>query len=128
MLRRAGNASAYLERIVTERWREWTEALEVLRQAGWTSGEVLAAADALNGYWLSRSMPIAGSIALELHDAQEIHDLVSKWNLDRARYAARVAAVSASEELAWAVAIVAWEIWADNDECDHRVAALDKSP
>jgi hypothetical protein len=122
ILREAGNQSAYLDSVVTRAAREWQEALDTLVSGGWTSAEILAACDALNGVWMVGAPNASGGgIALELHDAQRLTAIATKWELTADRWATRVDLVDRIPVVAWAVRTIAVEFWAPNEAVERAI-------
>ena len=118
----ARGASAYVERAVTERWREWTSALSLLMAAGWRRGEILSACDALNGTWLHDSVARSPqAVALELADYASISGLRPELDVSPERWAERVRQVGESWELSLALTALATEWWTGNEACERAV-------
>lgn len=122
LLDRVGNASEYVDRVVRARWREWTEALDLLVQSGWVRAEILAACDALNGYWMIGSGKSGAFIAAELEDAERLNKLCAKWDLAPERWAQCYGEIGRSQPLAHALTIVVEEFWTGNEAIEAAIA------
>ncbi len=117
LLGRVGNASEYLSRTITRRWRQWTSAVELLRSAGWSGPELLVACEILNGYWL------AGNAAHGAYLASVLDAGVAKVSLKGAAWKSRSAALAKDAGQAAALAIVVDEYWSGNAACEAAVRA-----
>lgn len=123
-LERVGNASGYLDTIVQQRWQDWTDALEVLREAGWGWPELATACDVLNGTWLHGIQP-GPFLAAELHDGQALNKTATeKWEVQGERWLSCVEQVRGDERIATALRICVLEFWADNEEFERRAQQL----
>ena len=121
LLDRVGNASEYISKVVTQRWREWTEALAMLRAAQWSSGELLAACDVLNGYWLVGHGRSGQFVAAELQDGQRLNDICSKWDIAPKTWKLRVLQVAERPEIAIALVTLVEEFWTGNEACEGAI-------
>lgn len=121
LLDRVGNASEYISRIVTDRWELWLTALNRLVANGWTSNELLAACEALNGHWLTDRADRPVLVAAELREAQQQRRLCEKWNVSPKRWSGRVGLVRASDQMADALVVLAHEFWSGNAACEMAI-------
>lgn len=121
LLERVGNASDYIAKVVQQRWREWTDALATLSAAGWASGELLAACDVLNGYWLVGHGRSGEFVAAELDDGQRLNDICRKWKISPAKWSERVKQVARQPEIAIALVTIVEEFWAGNEACEAAI-------
>lgn len=129
LLERAGGERGrgdYVQALVADAWRDWTESLDLLtREHSWAPQEILAACDALNGYWQLGRRPIGSWLALELHDDARLNGSVDKWGLDGDHYRARVEDLAGSDEIAYHLAIVTREFWRGNREVEARLRSAE---
>lgn len=121
LLERVGNVSEYLAKVITQRWREWTEALATLRAADWTSAELCAACDVLNGYWLVGHGRSGEFVAGELEDGQRLNDICAKWDVSPKKWAQRVQQVATRPEIAIALVTLVEEFWTGNEACEAAI-------
>ena len=131
LLDQVGNASAYVERVILDRWREWQQALGLLAEDGLTTGEILACCDILNGYYdlISIGDGLAGraaSVALELHDGQALSRTAQKHGCDLERWRLLVQRVRESQALAGAILTVSREFWAGNEAAEAAIRRVDR--
>ena len=115
LLGRVGNASEYLSRTVMRRSRQWTSALDLLRSEGWSSAELLAACEALNGYWLAGRAAHGGYLATVLDDG--LSDAGGRSTIWRNRFKQ----LETDAGLATALAILVDEFWSGNAACEAAV-------
>jgi hypothetical protein len=108
LLRRTGNAGAYIDDVVRERWAAWQDALAVLRVRGWSAVEIRAAADALNGLRSRAPDDVVFHLELMRGAAEESGVPGKRWS--------KMIETVASDPLAWwALLVAAAETWARND-------------
>lgn len=119
ILDRVGNASAYVDRVVIERHREWVEALDYLEREGWHAAELHAAFDLLNGSLLAADQPHVW-LSASLEDGGSA-ELLDRWGVSRRVWSARWRQVGQSETLARALWYVVREFWAGNEELGTRI-------
>lgn len=120
-----GNGSGYVERVLRQRRREWTDALMLLQGVGWTTQAVLAACWALNGYWLVGMGRVPGAIAGELHAAERETEIPSgEYGVDPARWKSLVTRLEETPEIAHALAVVVDEYWTENEALRRAVRRL----
>lgn len=124
LLRSTGNPSEYLDRIVRDRAESWQESLNQLAGAGWTTAEVRAACDALNGTWLRGFMRGPAAISLELHDAQSLNGTAEHHGADPKRWEERVDQIGSDACLTAALLDVVAEFWSNNAACDRAIREL----
>lgn len=125
LLTSTGNASRYVDQVVTERRQSWQTALSELQAAGWRAAEIKCACSILNGYWmLGGDSRGPQAIALELHDGQALNGTATYWEIEPARWAELVEAVAASWPLALAVSTVVREFWTGNTVCEQAIDRL----
>lgn len=120
LLLSTGNASRYVEQLVTDSWTEWQEALASLRAASWDRPEILAACDALNGHALPGGVGTAWLWA-ELADAERLSGTATRHGVEPAVWAARVEQVRTDADLARALWIVAREFWRGNAALERAI-------
>lgn len=114
LLARVGNASEYLSRTITRRWKQWTGAVELLRSAGWTPAQIFVACEILNGYWLVGNTAHGAYLAGILRS--EVTGAPKTWKQ-------RVDAIAKDAGQATALAIVVDEYWSGNADCKAAVRA-----
>jgi hypothetical protein len=123
-----GNRSEYVATILEQRWQEWQQALDTLREAGWRAPELLAACDALNGCGLLPDRWQHAGLALELHDAERLNQTASRqWDVPPERWQERVQQVHEHPAIGRALYLVAREFWSSNDEVEHAIRRLGAS-
>jgi hypothetical protein len=105
-----GSASRYIEALIERRWSEWTAAMRLLTEAGWTPIELRAACDALNGRLQTGHS--ANIIAHELGEAQRLRGVCAAYGVVAKAWAAHIKAMNPAT--ADALAVVCEEYWAGN--------------
>ena len=121
LLDQVGNASEYLASVLGQRWQAWTDALATLRGADWSSNEMLAACDVLNGYWLLGHGRSGQFVSVELADAQRLNDICGKWEIPEARWAERCREVHQDSIVAFALVTLVSEFWTGNEACEKAI-------
>lgn len=106
-----GSVSEYFEKVITQRWQQWTAALNQLRELGWRDNEILAACHMLNGQQtVPLRSPTATANVLKGTDA-----LLQRFGLTSKRWAERL------KGLDWptvhALTVFASEYWTGNAAC-----------
>ena len=109
--------------------RDVVQALETVRLAGWHRADILAACDALNGYWLVGQMGGGGgsgpALAMELHDAAVLGDLPAKWEVNGDRWAEMVAQLREDPPgLARSLLVVVEEFWGGNAYVERAIERM----
>jgi hypothetical protein len=128
LLDRVGNASEYVSRIVVQRWELWMTALATLRSAGWTSSEMLAACDALNGHWMLEQARRPEFLADELSDAQRLNNVCDKWDVPPKRWTSRVKSLRDSDDMSAALIVLSREYWCGNEACLVAIRRDEREP
>lgn len=116
ILSRLGNHSAYLDSLVRQHAREWTEALALLRAKQWQPVEISAACQALVGYALTAWSRDGDFIAAELERAQERDQVFSTHEVVAARRARLFRQLREDPTTAWALASLAREFHLPNED------------
>lgn len=70
---------AWISQLIRAHRRRTVAALSVVHAAEWSNGAILCAMDALNGSWMLR--PHASYLVIELHDAERVSGLATKWDV-----------------------------------------------
>ncbi|MEL6196015.1 MAG: hypothetical protein AAFQ77_03065 [Myxococcota bacterium] len=121
LIKRAGGprgAGDYVSQIVTARYRLWKDSYLLLKAAGWTTPQILAAIDAFHGFML-QGAPTAEVLAGELEDYVESSDAIDRLGLDEEVYRERVE--SLNPDTAYALWAVVTEVLAGNRELRERL-------
>ena len=126
LLGRVGNASRYLDAVVGQRWQDWQWALRTAQDSGWSTAEILATCDALNGTFHEGPMPSTW-LQAELADATSLNGLDAKWAIEPKAWKAKLKTLAGNEQLSHALWTVAREFWAQNDELERRVTVLQRA-
>ena len=124
-----GTRARYLSTVLRERWMDFHSALRTLRAAGWMRAEILAACDALNGYWMlpTEDWEQQGpAVALELSDAERLHGTAARHGVGPTVWEARWTQVRQSEALTRALRHVVREFWADNPAAERAIERVDE--
>lgn len=101
----AGSMSAYIERVILQRWQQWNGALRVLQERGWEANELRVACHALNGH----SWPTA-NVAAALADADPLQ--LQANDVTAANWSKRALHTDRDRDEALALLILAAELWA----------------
>jgi hypothetical protein len=126
LLRSTGNASGYIEQVVRDRWHDWQYGLVLLQHVGWSTSEIGAAAEMLNGVLANRTLAATITVPAELGHPQRIESAIKKHELIRARWIKRIEQCS-DEVVAHAVIAVVREFWTHNAAFEEALARLDDS-
>jgi len=117
LLNNVGNSSAYIDGLILQHGREWTEALAVLLEHGWQPPELLAACEALEGYALANVSRSGPFLADELERKKAMATFGAHGVTPRARQA-RLKQLRSLPIVAHALATVAKEYALDNEACE----------
>lgn len=120
--------SRYLERLVSDSWREWQEALKLLRGGGWTDPEILSSCMLLAGIWLQGAYG-PHQVHAKLADASAIGRrmaLARKKNIDVDHWEVRISALVNDPDRANAVWLISREYWRDNLEMKKQIGDSEK--
>jgi len=121
LLRQTGNASAYISRVVRERWRAWRDALDVLRSAGWEPHEIMAACYQLNGYrFIGRQ-----EMAARLSATGVRNEVYARWRVKPNYWSELITNVLEHDVEAVALMAVAAEYWSGNEAARNAIGADD---
>jgi hypothetical protein len=121
ILREQPNGSRYVTTLVRDAESRWRACLDRLREAGWSSNELLAACDSLNGYHLLPEIRPATWAAIDLQDTR---GLAEKWELDAERWAARVQRIHESEVDARCLLEVTAQFWRHDPRVEAAIRAM----
>jgi hypothetical protein len=116
ILSRLDNQSAYVDSLVRQHAREWTEALALLRAKHWANDEIVAACEALVGYSLQAWSRGGEFVALELERVQKRSQIFTAHEVVAARRARLFEQLREDQSVAWALATLAREFHLPNDE------------
>ena len=125
MLRSTGNASAYIERVVRDRWHDWQYGLVLLQHVGWSRSEIAAAADLLNGTLINRTLAATVTVPSEIGAPERVDWAVKKHGLSKARWLKRIEQCRREEVIAHALVAVVREFWTHNAVFETALARLD---
>lgn len=117
LLARVGNASDYISRTITRRSMQWTAAIHLLREAGWSGTELTVACEALNGYWLAGNAVDGAFLATVLDEE------VASAKLQGAMWRKRSQSLRKDTGLAHALTVVVDEFGSGNAACQAAVRA-----
>ena len=120
ILERVGNRSQYINRVVAQHAREWTEALAILSAHGWVAAEVLAVCDVLSGEGFAGPSRSGDFIAQELQRALEHDNSFAKREVPASR-ARRLKQLVEQPAVAYALATVVKEFWLGNEDCREAI-------
>jgi len=118
-LAQVGNASGYVDSLVVQHAREWTEALAVLRDHGWRSAALMAACEALDGHGLT-TVSRAPHILADTLDHLGQSPFAAHGVSARER-SARLKQLREIPILAHALATLAREFALDNAACERAI-------
>lgn len=118
MLDKLDNASRYVEDSVNTHWSRAINALNTLRGSDWTSNEILAACDVLNGCWMT-----VQDTQWHAHSMSDGPEYAAKWDVSPERWAEICKMVKNNGEIAHALDIVVVEFWCQNTELDKMIRA-----
>jgi hypothetical protein len=116
ILSRLRNQSAYLDSLVRQHAREWTEALALLRSKQWQDEEITAACKALGGYALTAWGRGGAFVARELERAQERSQVFTLHEVVAARRTRLFRQLTEDPSVAWALATLAREYHLPNED------------
>jgi hypothetical protein len=122
-LARVGNQSGYVDHLILQHAREWTEAIAVLREHGWRRSTLLAACEALDGDGLSTVSRVGSSLAAALASARAggvfaHHDVATRERN------ARIKQLRENPIVAYALATIVREFSIDNAACEQAIGTL----
>lgn len=126
ILDRLGNHSAYLDSVVLQHAREWTEALALLRGKGWADAEMVATCEALVGSALGAWARGGEFVASELERTQERSQIFTAHEVIAARRARIFRQLREDPSVAWAIATVAREYHLPNADLLSALGAAEK--
>jgi len=121
ILDRLGNHSSYIDKVVQQHARDWTEALALLRSKQWLNEEVVAACDALTGYALATWSRGGEFLARELERQQERTRVFTLHEVVTARRARLFRQLREDPGVPWALATVCREYHLPNDDLRHAL-------
>lgn len=121
VLDKLGNHSAYLDGLILQHAREWTEALALLRGKGWVDAEIVATSEALVGLSLSAWARGGEFLARELERSQERTQVFTAHEVVAARRAKLFRQLRDDASIAWALATVAREYHLPNEDLQHAL-------
>lgn len=108
--------SAYLDRLVQDRFQRAQMAVATLHAAEWKSNEILAACDVLNGCWLHVHAPTWHGASLA--DGPEY---AGNWEVSPERWQEMAKQISERQDLAFALDLVVSEFWSGNSYIDRII-------
>ena len=103
----------YLSLLIADSWRDWQESLDHLTSSGWSTEELLAACDALNGKLIVARRDLGPQLAATMEDAAIIDGIAKKYNVGDT-WRDRCAQVRSDNTIARALLTVAQEFWRSN--------------
>jgi hypothetical protein len=123
ILDRVDNYSGYVDALIRQHARDWTEAVARLIEAGWRTEEVLSACDALSGYSLAQWSRGGRFLAQELERAQARDHVFSEHEVLAPRRARLLKQLKADATIANALSTVVREYHLPNSACRAAVRA-----
>jgi len=124
ILDQVDNYSGYVDALIKQHARDWTEALARLLAAGWRAEELEAACEALSGYNLGQWSRGGHFVAAELERAQERTRVFSAREGTPARRRTKLLKqLAADNTLSTALALVVREFHLPNSACRDAVRA-----
>jgi hypothetical protein len=121
LLDAVGNYSQYIDALIVQHGREWTDALAVLGTHGWQSAEMWAACEALGGYGISGPARTGEFLADELAAAQERDNFFAKYEVPHPRRQRCLKQLREQPAVAHALSAVIREYWLPNEACRAAV-------
>lgn len=115
-----GNYSAYVDAIVLERAKEWTDALALILEYGWRALEIEVACRVLGGYGLGGAGRDGRFLARELERAAK-RGLVAESGISERRWKGRLEQIAAQPALAGALVSLTREYWLPNAACHEAI-------
>ena len=124
VLDRIDNYSGYVDALIKQHVRDWTESLARLLDAGWRADELMGACKALAGYNLGQWSRGGRFIAAELARAHERDRvLLSSRQTSTTRPAELLKQLAADNTLSTALAVVVREYHLPNSACRDAMRA-----
>lgn len=123
ILDRVDNYSGYVDAVIKQHARDWTEAIARLIDAGWRADEILSACDALSGYSLAQWSRGGRFLAQELGRAQERDRVFAEREVLAPRRARLLRRLEADATIAVALSTVVREYHLPNSACRAAVRA-----
>jgi hypothetical protein len=121
ILDQVDNYSGYVDALIRQHARDWTEALARLLAAGLRAEEVESACEVLAGYGLGQWSRGGRFVAAELARAQERTRVFSEREVSTARRAKLLKQLASDNTLSTALAIVVREFHLPNTACRDAV-------
>ena len=123
ILDRIDNYSGYIDALVKQHARDWTESVARLTDAGWQSEEILSACEALSGYGLAQWSRGGRFLAQELERAQVEQRVFSERRVHAPRRAQLLKQLEKDITIATALANVVREYHLPNSALRDAVRA-----
>jgi hypothetical protein len=117
LLAGVGNYSQYVDQVIVQHGREWTDALAVLTAHGWHFPEMHAACEVLGGYGLTGTARGGAFLADELAASQSQIDVWSRLAVSPQRRARNLRQLREDPVVAYALSTLAREYWLPNEAC-----------
>jgi hypothetical protein len=121
VLDRLGNYSDYVNKLVLQHGRDWTEALAMLVEHGWQSAEILAACDALRGYGFANAGRDGRFLAEQLERVQELEGCFTKREVSTQRRQRCLKQLVDDHAVAHALATLVREYSVPNEACQQAI-------
>jgi hypothetical protein len=123
ILARVANYSGYVDALIKQHARDWTESIACLVTAGWRPDEIVSVCEALSGYSLAQWSRGGLFLSQELARAQERDRIFSAREVSAPRRAKLLKQLESDTTIATALATVVREWHLPNSACRDAVRA-----